>query len=361
MMAAPARAHGPVDGSPGTASLGLIGQQRMAELQRARIIAAMFELVGERGVAGVTVSHIVGRSGVSRRTFYELFHDRDACMLTTFEHGLQRAAAAVVSPYEAAPANASEGSETEALDGAGAGVEGAWEERVRGGLGAVLQFFDREPAIARLLVVDVLAGDGQVLARRARVLKALVDVVHQGGSTQRRGVSGGSAKAGRRPSRVVAEATVGAILAVLYARLSEREPRPVTPLLGQLMAIVVLPYRGAQAAERELRRRAPRARRPAMASLDPLRELDMRLTYRTVRVLGAVAEHPGASSRRVADASGIADQGQISKLLRRLEGLGLIDTDCPTRGGSNAWRLTAKGREVERAIRSQTPGRAPSI
>ena len=41
----------------------------------------------------------------------------------------------------------------------------------------------------------------------------------------------------------------------------------------------------------------------------------MRLTYRTVRVLGAVGEHPGASNREIAERAGISDQGQISKLL----------------------------------------------
>ena len=50
----------------------------------------------------------------------------------------------------------------------------------------------------------------------------------------------------------------------------------------------------------------------------------MRLTYRTLRVLGAVAERPGASNREVGAAAGMTDQGQISKLLARLEGLGLI-------------------------------------
>ncbi len=50
----------------------------------------------------------------------------------------------------------------------------------------------------------------------------------------------------------------------------------------------------------------------------------MRLTYRTVRVLTFIGEHPGASNREIADGAGIADQGQISKLLTRLERLKLV-------------------------------------
>jgi DNA-binding MarR family transcriptional regulator len=88
----------------------------------------------------------------------------------------------------------------------------------------------------------------------------------------------------------------------------------------------------------------------------------MRLTYRTVRVLAAIAAHANASNRQVADASGVQDQGQISKLLARLEHLGLIENagaGGPTRGEPNAWRLTPRGREVEHAIREQAgPARA---
>ncbi|HEY7962093.1 MAG TPA: hypothetical protein VID29_09245 [Solirubrobacteraceae bacterium] len=54
----------------------------------------------------------------------------------------------------------------------------------------------------------------------------------------------------------------------------------------------------------------------------------------------------------------MSDQGQISKLLLRLQNLGLIENtgDGPSKGEPNAWRLTAKGEEVERTIREQTAG-----
>jgi DNA-binding MarR family transcriptional regulator len=88
----------------------------------------------------------------------------------------------------------------------------------------------------------------------------------------------------------------------------------------------------------------------------------MRLTYRTVRVLIAIASHEGASNRQVGDAAGIADQGQISKLLARLDGLGLIENTGAghSRGEANAWQLTRKGLEVEHTIRVEAapvPGR----
>jgi chromosome segregation and condensation protein ScpB len=68
-----------------------------------------------------------------------------------------------------------------------------------------------------------------------------------------------------------------------------------------------------------------------------------------------LAAEPGASNRCIADAAGVTDQGQISKLLARLEHLGLVANlgEGPTKGEPNAWTLTAKGTQVEQAIASE--------
>lgn len=78
----------------------------------------------------------------------------------------------------------------------------------------------------------------------------------------------------------------------------------------------------------------------------------MRLTYRTVRVLTAIASGPGASNREVAAAAGISDQGQISKLLARLHGRGLIENRGGehSKGEPNAWVLSPRGTEVTAAF-----------
>jgi DNA-binding MarR family transcriptional regulator len=79
----------------------------------------------------------------------------------------------------------------------------------------------------------------------------------------------------------------------------------------------------------------------------------MRLTYRTARVLEGIAEHPGASNRQVSEYGGIEDQGQVSKLLRRLASLGLLSNagGGHLSGEPNEWTLTAKGEQVARSIR----------
>jgi AcrR family transcriptional regulator len=326
-------------------------RKRVSDLQRARILAGITQLVRERGVRGVAVAHIVARSGVSRRTFYDLFDDRDDCLRAAFEHAVERAAETVLPAHE---------------------VAGGWHERIRAGLEAALGFLDAEPEMGALCVVDALAAEGAVLERRRRLVDVLVDAVHEGGRAKPCAARGAMTSGGhpardsdgrsssRRPPRIVAEGAVGAVLAVIHARMTAADPKPLSGLLGPLTSMIVLPYLGPVVAERELvrRRRQPRAA-PAQSPGDPLRELDMRLTYRTVRVLLAVAElggrGRGPSGRQVADASGVTDPGQMSKLLWRLARLGLIANEAPAlgRGEPNAWSLTPRGREIERAIRAQ--------
>ncbi len=224
-----------------------------------------------------------------------------------------------------------------------------WRERVRAGLWTILSFFDREPALARVCVVEAMRAGPAVLGRREEILARLAGVVEGG-----RGESARAAGCGP----LTAEGLVGAAFAILYARLLRGEEQ-LTGLLGELMGMIVLPYLGPAAARREQMRAVPappaarrRTAREVRSVRDPLEGVQMRLTYRTARVLGGVSEHPGASNRMVADYAEIHDPGQISKLLRRLQGLGLVlnTGEGRAKGEPNAWELTPQGQQVARSI-----------
>lgn len=317
-------------GGPGSRRrTGSVGRMRVEEIQRARILLAMSELVRERGTASVTIAHVVSRSGVSRRTFYELFVDREDCFLAAFDSAVAAGRERMVAAYASAE---------------------PWRERIRAALRAALEFLDAEPDLGYLCVVGALSGGQRALERRAEVLGGLIDALHED-----RPEGKGAAR-----ERVVAEGVVGAVLSVIHARLIEQSlgrggRGPLIELLNPLMGIVVLPYLGSAAAQRESAKPAPKPEPPARHHSDPLRELDMRLTYRTVRVLLAIASTPAASNREVATAAGITDQGQISKLLARLQSLGLIQKTGGdhTRGERNAWSLTTTGHDVTKTIQTQ--------
>jgi DNA-binding MarR family transcriptional regulator len=105
--------------------------------------------------------------------------------------------------------------------------------------------------------------------------------------------------------------------------------------------------------------RKPRRRARGSVS-HPLKGLEMRLTSRTLLVLCAISELGGRgsnpSNRQVAEHAGVTDQGQISKLLSRLERLGLAENTGggQAKGAPNAWRLTSKGRQLASGIGGDT-------
>src|SRR5690242_3020391 len=56
--------------------------------QRGRVLEAMVKAVAEKGYAATTIADVVARAGVSRRTFYEQFRDKEACFLAAFDTGV---------------------------------------------------------------------------------------------------------------------------------------------------------------------------------------------------------------------------------------------------------------------------------
>jgi AcrR family transcriptional regulator/DNA-binding MarR family transcriptional regulator len=311
----------------------------------------MAEEVAIRGASSVTVARVIARAGVSRRLFYELFADIEDCFLATFDWAVDQARSIAVEAYAA---------------------ERSWREGSRAGLAALLRFFDEQPLLAQLCIVHAAGGGPRVLEHRSRVMAELCDVVDLG-----RSESSGK----RVPGPVVAEGVVGAVLAVLYTRLLARGAgstagyvesgggeQPLIEMHGELMSLIVLPYLGAAVAGRELHKPppAPRSRvrpvEPLPAGRSTLEE-PARLTYRTVRVLRAIAELPAGSNREVAERAGIVDQGQISKILTRLEYQGLVVNQGGSgtaRGTPNSWWLTERGESLERDLREQPSGEVGS-
>jgi AcrR family transcriptional regulator len=312
------------------ASRGGLPREQVAEMQRSRLLVGAVGALEEHGYAGTTVARITARARVSRRTFYELFEDREACVAALIDDVLAQVEGELVR----------------------AGLEGLpWRERVRGGLVVILGFFDREPALARVCVVQALRSGPRVLERREATLTRLVEVL-DAGRTQG-GQRGGDCTV------LTAEGLVGAALGIVHARLLRGDRGSLLGLVGELMGMIVLPYMGPAAARREQAKPAPSAPVSTLARMlpseDPLQGLQMRWTYRTARVLQGICELPGASNRAVADYAGIQDQGQVSKLLARLQRLGLIanTSEGHAQGEPNIWSLTPLGEQVAQRLRAR--------
>ena len=303
----------------------------VAEVQRARLLAGAVRAVDELGYGRATVAEITLRARVSRRTFYDLFDNREDCLLAVLDGTVERVRSQIAE----------------------AGLEGlSWCERVRRGLETILSFLDREPALAQVCVVQSARGSQCLLERREQILGDLACAIDEGR---------GEGARGRDLPPLTAEGLVGAALSIVYARLLRGAREPLTALTGELMGLIVLPYMGPGAARREQARPAPTSRTNETAvdqvgsvnvHGDPLRGIPMRVTYRTMRVLDAVAAQPGLSNRALREQAGISDEGQTSKLLARLERLGLLENTGSghAKGERNAWRLTVAGQAVAGAI-----------
>jgi AcrR family transcriptional regulator/DNA-binding MarR family transcriptional regulator len=309
------------------------GRARVGEIQRARLRAAMVDVASRRGFPDATVARVVACAGVSRRTFYELFEDREECFLAAWDDAIATASSRVEVAYASG---------------------NGWSRQIRLALTALLTFLDTDPDLGRLLVVESLGAGPKALERRALVLAQAAAAVDRGRDER---------KAGPVSQPLTAEGIVGAVFSIVHARMIERQRRSLVELTNPLMSMIVLPYLGPAAARAELERAVPKAPiRSRRSTDDPLREIEMRLTYRTVRVLLAIGSRPGASNKEVGERSGALDQGQISRLLSRLERLGLIHNTGagPTKGAPNAWALTEKGSALERAMNEESsPGGRP--
>jgi AcrR family transcriptional regulator len=326
-------------GSRSRAPSALVSHGEVDDFQRARIVSAMVEVSAELGYMGAAVAPVVARAGVSRRTFYDLFDGREECFLATFEWGAKQARGVVVEAYRA---------------------QRSWRDRVRHALAALLAFLDSEPQLARVCVIEALGAGKLVLQRRAQLLDELIAAL-DAQAPQARGV-------GEIPL-LTAEGVIGGAFSVIHGRLLEGDrisgethhgaARPSIGLHGQLMALIALPYLGPRIAGEELTRVAPEVPRHEATAprLDGgggrlLERLDMRLTYRTVRCLVFVAEHPGSSNREIADGAEVPDEGQASKLLARLVRLDLIaNSQAHGPGNPNRWTLTSRGSQVLSAVR----------
>jgi AcrR family transcriptional regulator/DNA-binding MarR family transcriptional regulator len=336
---------GPARLKPGRHELS---RDEVDDIQRARIISAMIEVAAEHGYLGAAVAPVVARAGVSRRTFYELFEGREDCFIAAFDWAVEQARE-VMTQAQAA--------------------QRSWREQVRHAVAGLLVFLDSEPELARVLIVEGLAAGQLVLVRRAQVMAEAERALQASAPKQR----------SSEPLLLTAEGIVGGAFSVLHGRMLERQmaegaarrprarardngtgraPGPFLELHGQLMALIALPYLGPRAAGEEITRTPPDVDVPEITRAGAgeggrlLDRLDMRLTYRTVRCLLFIGENPGASNREIAAGAEVPDEGQTSKLLRRLSKLELISNSRPLGPGyPNRWTLTPQGEQVLSAVR----------
>jgi DNA-binding MarR family transcriptional regulator len=302
------------------------------ERQRARKLVGAAEAVREFPFEGLVSPDGEGAVPLSREVLADHLRRCEAAQLEAFE-----LAFALTIESAGAAFRAQEG----------------WIDGVRAGLVALLEFFDEEPALARYLVVGSAQGGGQVLERRREVLERVAVLLDDE-----------RAPARSYPPPLTAHAVASGVLGVLHARLSQPEPGALAELAGSLMSFTVMPFLGARAARRELRRaRETASSSGSVVSVDLLQGPGKRLNHhREIEVLGVLAGEPGLNNTQLGSRAGISDPAHISRLMARLARLGLIqNTPTPGRRGVKAWRLTASGEQLHAVVRREASAPGPGV
>ena len=289
------------------------------------------------------------QAGVSEDVFQDVFPTVEECYRAAYQKGLERLSQTV------AEATARE--------------EEAWLERVRSGLVALLGFFDDEPSWARLLVFETPLAAALTLECRQRLHNLLANLLEP---TARLTDGCAASRGGGSPvllATLSSELVVGGVLSVIRTGMLEGDSGKLVELAPSLMAFIVAPYLGQAAAEAELRGRPSRGAETSVAepglgrarAISRASELPIRATHRTTLVLRAIARAPYSNNREVAQAAGLADEGQTSKLLARLERQGVIENVGlgSARGEPNAWVLTGSGRRAVELINESFASGAP--
>jgi hypothetical protein len=95
---------------------------------------------------------------------------------------------------------------------------------------------------------------------------------------------------------------------------------------------------------------APPARPRRPDAGDPLPAILTGRARRARECLLFLADHPDSSNRETAAGIGVAHEPQISKVLRSLAKDNLVAKSSDGVGRRNAWRLTPRGEEMQRAV-----------
>jgi AcrR family transcriptional regulator len=189
--------------------------------QRRRMIEAVAPVLGRKGYVAMTVEDIATQAGVSRRTFYENFADKDDCFLAAY----REAADGLIAAVTAATAEAT-----------------SWEERLRWALRTTLHFFATHVDVAHLAVIDVLGAGPTALAARDDALLRLATAVQ---------AEQPLLTAEQSPPLLLLQMVAGAVSQSLYAEVLNGRAGELEQLLPMLTYLMIVPMYGpAEAARR---------------------------------------------------------------------------------------------------------------
>jgi AcrR family transcriptional regulator len=219
--------HGPSGEESGLHGLprGRHGLPRelIEENQRTRLISGIIKAVAEHGYGKTTIAHITGAAKISRRTYYENFSNKEDCFRAGYEASFEYV--------------------KETMLGAAA-AEQKWPDRVRAGLGALLESLAAHPDLATFFLIAPASVADSIAARHHLAMRELVTAL----------ITGPPAPPDSdEPSDTQAEALAGGLSRLIVRKVSAGEAEELPELLPALVELVLRPFIGSEEAVRVAR------------------------------------------------------------------------------------------------------------
>ncbi|HUC08677.1 MAG TPA: TetR/AcrR family transcriptional regulator [Solirubrobacterales bacterium] len=189
---------------------------------RARIAAAMIDLVGNRGYAQTSIEMVCEQARTRRSHFDRCFAGKEDCFLCVHDELAAEFCERVLSAY-AGPSS--------------------WHDRIWAAGWAAMRFLGEDATRARFLVVEVNGTGNGAQARRDQALQRLADILDGGREELEKPDS---------VSRCTAEIVAGAIYGTVLGRVEDGCLERGEDFLPELVYMAVMPYLGSRAAEDEL-------------------------------------------------------------------------------------------------------------
>lgn len=189
-------------------------QEFVVENQRGRITAGTIATVAAHGYEAATVTEIVARSGVSRRTFYDFFAGKEDCV----ESAQEQIADYVVGTMAAAGESG-----------------GEWPLLVRARLAAMLEAFAANPDLVRFSLIAIPAAEESVARRYDELLGRLL-------ATLTEGVDAAAVR--RRPPPATERGLLETLILALVEAVETGQEDQMEALLPQLVLLFLMPYLG---------------------------------------------------------------------------------------------------------------------
>jgi AcrR family transcriptional regulator len=195
-----------------------VPSHEVARQQRERLMGGMLDAIGEQGYVATSVADVLSRAGVSRRTFYEHFSDKEDCFLQAYDH-VVRILTAAIQEVVADLSN--------------------WQRAVRDGIELLLVTVAAHPRLARACIVEILAVGPEGMRHRDAAMAPFRQLFAAGYHQ--------IAGSGALPA-TVPETLVGGILETITARVMRGEADRVPELLDDLYYWALVPFVGPKAA-----------------------------------------------------------------------------------------------------------------